>query len=361
MRYSFIIPVYNRPEELQELLESIMRQSLGDYEVIVVEDGSTRTSEEVIQRFIPQIYSLYYYQIPNGGPSRARNIGANYAKGDYIIILDSDVVLPEGYLLAVDKALSHGDIDAFGGPDTASEDFTPIQKAINYAMTSTLTTGGIRGGSADAMEQFKPRSFNLGCRRALFLQLGGFDVGMRFGEDIDFSLRLQEAGARTVLIPEAYVYHKRRVDLRRFFKQVHNSGIARIHLETRHPGSTRLVHCLPALFTILSALIIIAWVGTRLFLRLRCMPCVFHSSALLSFVYPIAILSGIGMALLALLALLFFIDAYQKTKDTEVALWAVPACFIQLWGYGSGFVRAWWGKHILRRREFTAFRNNFYD
>ena len=227
MRYSFIIPVYNRPEELQELLESIMRQSLGDYEVIVVEDGSTRTSEEVIQRFIPQIYSLYYYQIPNGGPSRARNIGANYAKGDYIIILDSDVVLPEGYLLAVDKALSHGDIDAFGGPDTASEDFTPIQKAINYAMTSTLTTGGIRGGSADAMEQFKPRSFNLGCRRALFLQLGGFDVGMRFGEDIDFSLRLQEAGARTVLIPEAYVYHKRRVDLRRFFKQVHNSGIAR--------------------------------------------------------------------------------------------------------------------------------------
>ena len=353
MRYSFIIPVYNR-------LESIMHQSLGDYEVIVVEDGSTRTSEEVIQRFVPQIYSLYYYQIPNGGPSRARNIGASYAKGDYIIILDSDVVLPEGYLRAVDKALSSGDIDAFGGPDTASEDFTPIQKAINYAMTSTLTTGGIRGGSADAMEQFKPRSFNLGCRRTLFLQLGGFDVGMRFGEDIDFSLRLQEAGARTVLIPEAYVYHKRRVDLRRFFKQVHNSGIARIHLETRHPGSTRLVHCLPALFTVLSALVITTWVSTKLFLRIG-FPYALYPSALLTLVYIIAILSSVGVALLALLALLFFIDAHQKTKDTEVALWAVPACFIQLWGYGSGFVRAWWGKHILHRREFTAFRNNFYD
>ena len=360
MRYSFIIPVYNRPEELQELLESIMHQSLGDYEVIVVEDGSTRTSEEVIQRFVPQIYSLYYYQIPNGGPSRARNIGASYAKGDYIIILDSDVVLPEGYLRAVDKALSSGDIDAFGGPDTASEDFTPIQKAINYAMTSTLTTGGIRGGSADAMEQFKPRSFNLGCRRTLFLQLGGFDVGMRFGEDIDFSLRLQEAGARTVLIPEAYVYHKRRVDLRRFFKQVHNSGIARIHLETRHPGSTRLVHCLPALFTVLSALVITTWVSTKLFLRIG-FPYALYPSALLTLVYIIAILSSVGVALLALLALLFFILAHQKTKDTEVALWAVPACFIQLWGYGSGFVRAWWGKHILHRREFTAFRNNFYD
>ena len=337
-----------------------MRQSLGDYEVIVVEDGSTRTSEEVIQRFVPQIYSLYYYQIPNGGPSRARNIGASYAKGDYIIILDSDVVLPEGYLRAVDKALSSGDIDAFGGPDTASEDFTPIQKAINYAMTSTLTTGGIRGGSADAMEQFKPRSFNLGCRRTLFLQLGGFDVGMRFGEDIDFSLRLLEAGARTVLIPEAYVYHKRRVDLRRFFKQVHNSGIARIHLETRHPGSTRLVHCLPALFTVLSALVITTSVSTKLFLRIG-FPYALYPSALLTLVYIIAILSSVGVALLALLALLFFIDAHQKTKDTEVALWAVPACFIQLWGYGSGFVRAWWGKHILHRREFTAFRNNFYD
>ena len=184
---------------------------------------------------------------------------------------------------------------------------------------------------------------------------------MRFGEDIGFSLRLQEAGARTVLIPEAYVYHKRRVDLRRFFKQVHNSGIARIHLETRHPGSTRLVHCLPALFTILSALVIIAWVGTKLFLRIGCIPYALYPSALLSLVYIIAILSSVGVALLALLALLFFIDAYQKTKDTEVALWAVPACFIQLWGYGSGFVRAWWGKHILRRREFTAFRNNFYD
>lgn len=227
-------------------------------------------------------------------------------------------------------------------------------------MTSTLTTGGIRGGSADAMEQFKPRSFNLGCRRTLFLQLGGFDVGMRFGEDIDFSLRLQEAGARTVLIPEAYVYHKRRVDLRRFFKQVHNSGIARIHLETRHPGSTRLVHCLPALFTVLSALVIAAWVSTKLFLRIG-FPYALYPSALLTLVYIIAILSSVGVALLALLALLFFIDAHQKTKDTEVALWAVPACFIQLWGYGSGFVRAWWGKHILHRREFTAFRNNFYD
>ncbi len=328
MRYSFIIPVYNRPDELRELLASITHQQLDDYEVIVIEDGSSLTSEAVIHDFTPTIHSLHYHQVPNGGPSRARNIGVGYAMGDYIIILDSDVVLPTGYLQAVDTALRGQTIDAFGGPDAASDDFTPIQKAINYAMTSPLTTGGIRGGSASAMEQFKPRSFNLGCRRELYLYLGGFDESLRFGEDIDFSLRLMKAGAKTALIPEAFVYHKRRVDFRRFFKQVHNSGIARIHLETRHPGSTHLVHLLPALFTIFSVL---------------------------------ALCSGVGIGLLILLGLVFFVDAWLHTRDGEVALLAVPACFIQLWGYGSGFLRAWWRKYVMRGKEFTAFHDNFYD
>ena len=282
----------------------------------------------MIHDFTPIIHSLHYYQVPNGGPSRARNIGVGYAMGDYIIILDSDVVLPTGYLQAVDTALRGQIIDAFGGPDAASDDFTPIQKAINYAMTSPLTTGGIRGGSASAMEQFKPRSFNLGCCRELYLHLGGFDESLRFGEDIDFSLRLIKAGAKTALIPEAFVYHKRRVDFRRFFKQVHNSGIARIHLETRHPGSTHLVHLLPALFTIFSVL---------------------------------ALCSGVGIGLLILLGAVFFVDAYLRTRDGEVALLAVPACFIQLWGYGSGFLRAWWRKYVMRGKEFTAFHDNFYD
>jgi len=220
-------------------------------------------------------------------------------------------------------------VDAFGGPDAASDDFTTVQKAINYAMTSPLTTGGIRGGSADGMEKFKPRSFNLGCRRSVYLQLGGFNEAMRFGEDIDFSLRLIEGGHSTALIQEAFVYHKRRVDFRKFFKQVHNSGIARIHLETRHPGSTRLVHLLPALFTIASVIALFLCVGR--------------------------------LGLLAL-AVIFFIDAYHRAgRSVEVALLAVPACFIQLWGYGSGFLRAWWGKYILRSKEFIAFKDNFYE
>lgn len=330
MRYSFIIPVYNRPEELRELLASLTQQTILDYEVIVVEDGSAVTSEAVISEYEPLLGGrLSYLVTPNGGPSKARNRGAKEAQGEYLLILDSDVVLPSGYLQAIDTFLRAQPVDAFGGPDAASPDFTPVQQAINYAMTSPLTTGGIRGGSASALEKFKPRSFNLGCRREVYAELGGFDEQMRFGEDIDFSLRLLERGKTTALIPEAFVYHKRRVDFRKFFKQVHNSGIARIHLETRHPGSTSLVHLLPAIFTIASV---------------------------------IALFLGIGRLGLCLLALLFLLDAYVRTgRQVQVALLAVPACFIQLWGYGSGFLRAWWGKYILRKKEFIAFRDNFYE
>lgn len=329
MRYSFVIPVYNRPDEVRELLESLTHQELFDFEVIIIEDGSSISSQEVVDSYQGSLPILRYIAVPNGGPSRARNIGAREARGEYLIILDSDVVVPAGYLSAVDDYLLGDPVDAFGGPDAASEDFTPVQKAINYAMTSPLTTGGIRGGSANGMEKFKPRSFNLSCRSSVYRQLGGFNETLRFGEDIDFSLRLIEGGYRTALISKAFVFHKRRVDFRKFFKQVHNSGIARIHLETRHPGSTRLVHLLPALFTILSA---------------------------------ISLFFLIGQCGLITLAFILFVDAYRRTGHSfEVALLAVPACFIQLWGYGSGFLRAWWGKYILRRREFIAFKDNFYE
>lgn len=328
MKLSLIVPVYNRPDEVRELLLSLQAQQYCLYELIIVEDGSTLSSRDVVAELGSSLPQVQYIETSNGGPSRARNIGASQATGDYLIFLDSDVVLPPRYLIAVEEGIALGGYDAFGGPDKASPDFTPMQRAINYAMTSTLTTGGIRGGKAKGMESFKPRSFNLGCRRELYMRLGGFDEGMRFGEDIDFSLRLLESGARVGLISEAWVYHKRRVDLRKFFKQVHNSGIARIHLEHRHPGSTRLVHLLPALFTVASVL---------------------------------CVLTGVGAGLLLLLAVVFLLDAYRLEGDWSVAGRASLASFVQLWGYGSGYLRAWWGRYISRSPEFTAFKDNFYD
>ena len=247
MRYSIIVPVYNRPDEVDELLQSLCEQTVKDFEVLIVEDGSVKPCKDVCDKYA-SILDLHYYAKENSGPGQSRNYGAERANGEYVIILDSDVVLPASYLQAVEDELKQNPCEAFGGPDATHPSFTPIQKAISYSMTSFFTTGGIRGGKAK-LDKFYPRSFNMGIRRDVYLQLGGF-TKMRFGEDIDFSYRIVEAGYMPRLFPEAWVWHKRRTDFRKFFRQVYNSGIARINLEKRHPGTMKLVHLLPTVFTL---------------------------------------------------------------------------------------------------------------
>jgi len=232
MKYSFIVPVFNRPDEVDELLRSLCEQTFTDFEVVIVEDGSQVPCKDVVEKYADRL-PVRYFAKDNSGPGQTRNYGVERAEGDYVLILDSDVVVPSGYLQAVQDELEREDCDAFGGPDRAHDDFTPMQKAINYAMTSFFTTGGIRGGKKK-LDKFYPRSFNMGVRREVYNRLGGFSE-MRFGEDIDFSTRLFEQGCRVRLFPEAWVWHKRRTDLKKFFKQVHNSGIARINLEKPPP------------------------------------------------------------------------------------------------------------------------------
>lgn len=328
MKYSIIIPVYNRPDEVGELLRSLRGQTLKDFEVVIVEDGSSVPCREVVGQERGEMEVSYFVK-ENGGPGPARNYGAERAKGEYLIILDSDCVLPEGFLAAVDEELLRRPTDAWGGPDRAHPDFTTTQKAINYAMTSFFTTGGIRGGKK-RLDKFYPRSFNLGVRRDVFRQLGGFSA-MRFGEDIDFSLRIFEGGHTCRLFPEAWVWHKRRTDFRKFFRQVHNSGIARIDLQLRHPGSMKLVHMLPAAFTIGVVLLLIGsvWWGWLL--------------------WPIV-----------LFALLILVDATGKERSLIVGVKAVGAAFVQLIGYGTGFLRAVWTRLVLKRGSFEAFKDNFY-
>ena len=242
MKYSIIVPVYNRPDETEELLASLCEQARPDMQVIIVEDGSQIPCEDVVKRYAGRM-NVEYFNKENGGPAAARNFGARHAKGEYLIILDSDVVVPQGYLAAIDEELAREACDAFGGPDRAAESFTPVQKAISYSMTSFFTTGGIRGGKKK-MDKFYPRSFNMGIRRDVYTALGGF-AAMRFGEDIDFSYRIVESGYKVRLFPDAWVWHKRRTDFRKFFKQVHNSGIneTRAHparrIHTRLRGTSR--------------------------------------------------------------------------------------------------------------------------
>lgn len=328
MKLSLIIPVYNRPDEVEELLESLTQQSERNFEVILVEDGSQTPCNAVAERFKDRL-ELSYYAIPNGGPGHARNYGAKQSKGDYLIVLDSDCILPPGYIQAVNRELEETNADAFGGPDRASDSFTDVQKAINYAMTSFFTTGGIRGGKKK-MDKFYPRSFNMGIKADVYRALGGFSK-MRFGEDIDFSIRIFKGGYRCRLFPGAWVWHKRRTDLKKFFKQVHNSGIARINLYKKYPESLKLVHMLPAVFTVGVMLVLLA--------SLAC---------------PWSLL------LLAAFALIILLDATVQNKSLKIGIISVAAAFIQLTGYGTGFLRAWWKRCVLGKDEFSAFEKNFY-
>lgn len=345
MRYSFIIPVYNRPDEVDELLASLVRQQGSAFEVIVVEDGSSVPCQAVCERYADRL-DLHYFAKENGGPGQARNYGAERAQGDYFIVLDSDVVLPEGYLPALDAALPDDSIAAWGGPDAANDSFTDIQKAISYSMTSFFTTGGIRGGKKK-MDKFYPRSFNMGVRRDVWQQLGGF-AKMRFGEDVDFSLRIYEAGHRCELLREAWVWHKRRTDFRKFWRQVFNSGIARINLMKRHPGSLKLVHLLPAVFTVGLALLIVTSAVGRL---------------LMHYDDPHRWYWLCAAPLLAIVAyaLLLFVDATVKHRSLKIGCLAVGAAFVQLTGYGCGFLQAWWRRCVRGKDEFQAYEKNFYS
>ena len=329
MKYSIIVPVYNRPDEVDELLESLTKQTLKDFEVIIVEDGSIKPCKDVCEKYA-NILDLHYYAKENSGPGQSRNYGAERSNGEWLIILDSDVVLPEGYLEAVEKSLaSSTSIEAWGGPDAAHPSFTPVQKAISYSMTSFFTTGGIRGGKAK-LDKFYPRSFNMGIHRDVYLKLEGF-TKMRFGEDIDFSYRIVEAGYMPRLFPEAWVWHKRRTDFRKFFRQVYNSGIARINLEKRHPGTMKLVHLLPTVFTLgVIGLLLITLIFTY-----ACVPIILYSA-------------------------IIFIDSSIKNKSLWVGLLSIPAAFVQLMGYGFGFIESWWKRCVLKQDEFTAFEKNFY-
>ncbi len=315
MKYSIVVPVYNRPDEVDELLESLSSQTFKDFEVVIVEDGSKITCKDVCEKYA-SILDLHYYYKENSGPGQSRNYGVERARGEYVLIVDSDAVAPHGFMQAIDDELQRQPSDAWGGPDAAHESFTDVQKAISYAMTSFFTTGGIRGGKKQ-LDKFYPRSFNLGIRREAYLALGGFSKTRfskmsLYGEDIDFSIRIYKAGYSCRLFPEAWVWHKRRTDFRKFWRQVYNSGYARVNLWRMYPEALKPVHALPSVFT----------VGVAALLLLAPFTC------------------GLSLVLLLLYALLILIDSSIQSKSLKVGLLSVAAVFVQLIGYGIGFLES---------------------
>ncbi len=328
MKFSVIVPVYNRPDEVDELLQSLSIQLYKQFEVVIVEDGSFVPCGYVVEKYLNQL-SITYLSKPNSGPGTTRNYGAQRAKGEYFVFFDSDCIIPPSYFTEVEMELAANTTDAFGGPDRAHDSFTNIQKAINYSMTSFFTTGGIRGGK-QKLDRFHPRSFNMGISKRAFEATGGFGA-MRFGEDVDYSLRLLEQGFSTRLFPKAFVYHKRRTDFRKFFRQVFNSGKARINLHLLHPGSLKIVHLLPSAFVVGMLLLV-----------------------LLSPIFSWFLLGPIGYSVLVWLHSLLLGNSFL------VSILSIAAAWVQLVGYGLGFLIAFWKRLVLKQDDFKVFERNFY-
>jgi GT2 family glycosyltransferase len=321
MFFSVIIPLYNRPQEIDELLATLTTQTYTQFEVLVLEDGSVQDAKAVVEKYASQL-DLRYFVKANEGQGFTRNFGFKEARGDYFVIFDSDCLIPADYLETVKDYLFEHQLDAYGGPDAAHESFTPIQKAISYAMTSPFTTGGIRGNKKH-IGQFHPRSFNMGVSREVWEQVGGFKL-TRLGEDIEYSIRIHEAGFKIGLIPAAKVFHKRRTSFAQFYKQLHFFGRARINIYKHFPAELKLVHFFPAFFTLglLITLVLNIWYP------------------------PLAyICNGI---LLLYFGLLFF-HAWSVNRSIKVAYLSVIAAFIQLTAYGLGFIQDFVKRVVLKK------------
>jgi glycosyltransferase involved in cell wall biosynthesis len=308
MYFSVIVPVYNRPKEIQELLESLCRQTFGDFEVLIIEDGSDQTCEKVVETFKEKLSLRYFYQ-NNTGQGFARNFGMQQALGKFYILLDSDCIAPPQYLETVKHHLEQKKLDAFGGPDEADEDFSPLQKAINFSMTSVFTTGGIRGKLPDP-SKYQARGYNMGMSKAAYMATNGF-VDPNRGEDIELSIRLKKMGFKLELIKEAYVFHKRRNTFFSFLQQSYSFGRNRVNVSRFHPEAIKLVHMLP-LFFLLGVLSLPLWYQVRMNLFL------------------------LGMGILALWSLGVVIASARENKSLLIGLFSFPVAIGQLMAYGAG-------------------------
>ncbi|PST81797.1 glycosyltransferase [Pedobacter yulinensis] len=320
MFFSIIIPLYNRPQEINELLYTLTRQTYMQFEVLVIEDGSTLDARQIVESYAGKLDIRYFYK-ENEGQGFTRNFGFTHARGDYFIVFDSDCLIPKQYLEKVRNYLFEHELDAYGGPDAAHKSFTPVQKAISYAMTSPFTTGGIRGNK-EHIGQFHPRSFNMGLSREVWEKTGGF-ILTRLGEDIEYSIRIHQSGFKIGLIPEAHVYHKRRTSFGQFYKQLHFFGRARINIYKHFPAELKAVHFFPAIFTLGLATVLLM-----------------HAIYL-----PLAYL---GDALFSIYFLLIFFHALLQNKSLKVAFLSVIAAFTQLVAYGFGFIQDFFKRVVFK-------------
>lgn len=329
-QFSIITPVYNCSNEVKEFLESLSRQTYKDFEVIIIEDGKNDKSDKIVSSYTDKLNIKYFYK-ENTGVSFRRNYGIKNASGNYYIFFDSDCIIPKNYFEFINNELNNNFVDAYGGPDKAHSSFSVIQKAVNYSMTSFFTTGGIRGGKRN-IDKFYPRSFNMGFSKQVFEATGGFpEIPINPGEDIILSIEILKKGFKTKLINGAYVFHKRKATIKKFFKQLFNFGFVRYPISLLYPDTFKIFFIIPSLF-----------VAGNIFLII-----------LAIFIHYLFLLPAV------LYILLIFIDSLIKNKNLKVALLSVLTSFIQLSGYGAGFFAAFCKRIFLKKDKFLAFAKNY--
>ncbi len=321
MFYSFIIPVFNRPEDMEDILGCLASQIYQDFEVVVVESGSSIKSDRVVESFMDRLNVRYYYKT-NEGQGFSRNYGMERARGEYFVILDSDLKLDPDYLDNLDRSLKENELDSFGGPDRAHPSFTPIQKALDFVLTSGITTGGMRGNKKH-IGKFYPRSFNMGFSRQVYEKTKGFKLPY-FGEDLELSRRINSLGFSSGLIPEAYVYHKRKNDFKSFFNQMFFFGRARINVFKIFPDTLKLAHFFPTFFVFYSAM----------------------AALIMMFDFKWGLLLWLP---LLLYLFIIFLGASIRHRSLRIGLLALPAVLVQIYGYGLGFIRDFWRRAVLKR------------
>ncbi len=329
-KYSVIVPVYNRISEVVDLLDSLQKQTYKNFEIIIVEDGSTDKCDKVVEEYSATLDIKYFFK-ENSGPGDSRNYGMEKAEGEYLIFFDSDCIIPAQYFAEVEKYLATNPVDAFGGPDSADESFSNVQKAINYSMTSIVTTGGVRG-KENKLDTYQPRSFNMGISRAVYEKVGGYS-DIHPGEDPDLSYRIMNAGFSIGLIEDAFVYHKRRIDFSKFVKQVYKFGVVRPILIKWYPDKFKITYTFPTLFLLGSILLVIL-------------------SLTVSSLFTLP---------LTLISLVFFVESFMKYKSLPISILSIFASFIQLYGYGYGFLRSGIKILILKQEERKVLKDFFFD
>lgn len=330
MNFSIIVPVFNRPDEVEELLNSLSKQTQKNFEVVIVEDGSTEKCDYIAEKYSDKLSIQYFYK-KNEKPAIARNYGARHAKGDYFLFFDSDCIIPEQYFEIVNKKLKENYTDAYGGPDAADPNFSVLQKAISYSMTSFFTTGGIRGGG-EKLDKFYPRSFNMGISKTAFETIGGFpETKMHPGEDMVFSIEILKHGFKTQRIEDAFVYHKRRNTLKTFYKQVYKFGKTRWIITQKYPETFKIFFFAPSVFAL----------GTI-------------------FLILLSLFSIYSLLPIAIYTILVFLSSLLNTKNISVAIVSIITSFFQLFAYGFGFLEAISKINLLKKDEFGVLKQGFY-